>query len=108
MVIKFLITTLVVFGAAYYMPGINMHGIATALLVAALWGIASVTIKPVLNLVSLPVQILTLGLFGIVINIGILFLIDYFVPGFHIANIASAIVLVLLISIVNIIVNLFE
>jgi putative membrane protein len=57
---------------AHVVPGVSVRGTATALLAAVLLGLANAVLKPILVLLTLPVTILTLGLFLLVIN-GLLF-----------------------------------
>jgi putative membrane protein len=57
---------------AHVVPGVSVRGTGTALLAAVLLGLANAVLKPILVLLTLPVTILTLGLFLLVIN-GLLF-----------------------------------
>jgi len=108
MILRFLLTIIVVLAASRYVPGITVDSIQTAVLVSVIWGIVSVTIKPILSIVSLPIQILTLGLFNIVINIALLMVIAHFVNGFSIADIKSAFILIISVSIANMTANLIS
>ncbi len=81
--------------------GISIADYKTALLFALLLSILNILIRPVLFLLTLPVNILTLGLFSFVLN-GIVFaLAAYLISGVEVANIFSAIIGALLISIVG-------
>ena len=108
MILRFLLTIIVVLAASRYVPGITVDSIQIAVLVSVIWGIVSVTIKPILSIVSLPIQILTLGLFNIVINIALLMVIAHFVNGFSIADIKSAFILIISVSIANMTANLIS
>jgi putative membrane protein len=61
----------------------------TAVLAAFILGILSITVRPLLKLFSLPITIMTLGLFGFLINIGVFWLLT-FVPGVSIGNFMAA------------------
>jgi putative membrane protein len=61
----------------------------TAVLAAFILGILSITVRPLLKLFSLPITIMTLGLFGFLINIGVFWLLT-FVPGVSISNFMAA------------------
>jgi len=77
-----------------------------ALLIAAIvFGILNAFIKPVLIILTLPVNILTLGLFTIVINAIILELTDYFIDRFVIDTFGTAILASLFISVISIVLN---
>lgn len=83
-IFRFVINTIVLYLIAKYVPGFN-HGIhvTTAIIVAVIFGFVNALIGPILRLVAWPINWLTHGLFGIVINY-ILFAITYFVsPGFQ-------------------------
>ena len=69
---RWLITALAVMLAAYLVPGITVSGLYTALWVALVLGIINAIIRPILLLLTLPINLLTLGLFTFVLN-GLLF-----------------------------------
>jgi putative membrane protein len=82
--INWLIMTVAVFVAANILPGVTVSGIGTALIAAVVLGLLNTFIKPLLILLTLPINILTLGLFTLVINAGIIMLVPYIVPGFKV------------------------
>ena len=88
--------------ATQIVPGITYHGSVVQLLVAGLiLGIFNVTIRPLVMLLSLPLLIVTLGLFYFVAN-GILLLIaSWVLPGYHVAGLIPAIVGGLVLGLVN-------
>src|SRR6185437_14642971 len=67
-----------------YVPGILVESFYTAVVVAILWGILGLTVRPVLKLLTLPINILTLGLFSFVLNALLFWLLATFVAGFHV------------------------
>lgn len=67
-----------------YVPGILVENFYTAVVVAIIWGILGLTVKPVLKLLTLPVNILTLGLFWFVLNALLFWLLATFIKGFHV------------------------
>lgn len=87
--------------AAEFVPGIEVASMYTALIVGLLLGIASITIRPLLILFTLPITILTLGLFIFVINALILWLIASFVEGFTIHGFLPALATALIISVAH-------
>ena len=69
LVLRWLITTLAIFAAVYLVPGITFTGPGWELgLVAAVFGLVNIGLRPLLSLLTCPLIILTLGLFGLVIN----------------------------------------
>lgn len=96
-----LINSLVIFFGAYLLEGVSMKNYLTALGVAILLGLVNIFIKPLIIFLTLPLTILTLGLFIWVINAWMLMLIDKLVDGFTIRNFWWALFFSLFISILN-------
>ena len=96
MLLKALIHILVIAVAllliANVVPGIAVASFYTALIVALVWGLFGLTIKPLLKLLTLPINILTLGLFSFVINALLFWFIGTFVQGFVVAGFIPALV----------------
>ena len=82
--IKILICSVNVFVLAKILPGIDVHDIFTAVIVAVILSLLDAFIKPLLILLTLPATIFTLGLFLFVINACIILIDDYYVHGFEI------------------------
>lgn len=101
LLIKLLISTISVFTAAYLIPNVNVDGFYTAFIVAVVLGVLNVFLKPLLVLLTLPINILTLGFFTLVINIGLIYLTVYLVAGFSVGNVLSALLFGLVVSLVN-------
>ena len=99
LIVVWLIHTAALLGVAYFMTSVDIQSFGTALLAAALLGLANAVVRPILVLLTLPVTVLTLGLFILVIN-GVIFLaITHLVPGFQVAGLWSAILAAILYSI---------
>jgi putative membrane protein len=96
-----LITTLSVLVAAYLIPGVAVADIWSALIVAIVLGILNVFLKPFLLLLTLPLNILTLGLFTFVINVILIFIVAALVPGFEVSNFLAALLFSLVLSLVS-------
>ena len=87
---------------AWVVPGISVETFWSALLVAVVIALINVFIKPILVLVTLPINILTLGLFTLVIN-ALLFMFSGFIsPGFEVDGFLSAFLGSLLLSILSV------
>ena len=81
-IIKFLINGFAVYAAAYLIPGVTISSFFDALIVALILALLNILVKPLLILLSLPINILTLGLFTFVIDAIIVLLAAVIVPGF--------------------------
>ncbi|MBT29428.1 MAG: hypothetical protein CMO01_07170 [Thalassobius sp.] len=105
MIIKLLLSSVAIFAAAYLLEGVTVKNFGHAILTAILLAIASVTIKPILVFFTLPITIITLGLFYFVINVIILMIIDAILSGLKIKNFWWAAIFSILISIFTSILN---
>ena len=85
----------------YLVPGVTVDGWTTALIVAIVLGIVNVTIRPILLILTLPVNILTLGFFTLLINALMLLLVDSLVTTFTISSFGSAILATIVLSIIT-------
>lgn len=100
-IIRLLLNALVIFLIAQYVPNISVDGAGTALLVAVVLGFINTFIRPIISFLSLPIQILTLGLFTLLINVGMLALTAYFIDGFEIETFVAAVIASLIISLTS-------
>jgi putative membrane protein len=91
--------------AAYVIPGITVNSFLSALLVALFLGIVNLLLKPFLILITLPINILTLGLFTFVINGFIIFLASLVIQGFQVSGFWVAVLFGIVLSIVNLLLN---
>jgi putative membrane protein len=95
---KLLLTALVVIILAKLLPGVSLNNYTTAIIVAAVIAILNVFVKPLLIIFTLPITILTLGLFLLIINAIIILLADRLIDGFGVSSIWTAILFSLLLS----------
>ncbi len=86
---------------AYFVPGIAIASGVTALILAFFWGVVNVLLKPILILLTLPITLLTLGLFTLVINGFMFWVLSLFVKGFYVQDFWSAMVGALLLSVAS-------
>ncbi len=96
-----LVTAIVFLAAAYFLPGIHVENFWVALLAAIMLSIVNFFVKPVLLILTLPINILTLGLFTFVINALMILLVSAIVSGFVIDGFWWALILALIVSIVS-------
>ncbi|MCA6073345.1 phage holin family protein [Fulvivirga sedimenti] len=99
-IIKFLFTALAVFATGYLLPGITVESLVAAIFVAVVLAILNTFLKPVLVALTIPLTILTLGLFLLVINAVIILIAGYFVDGFVVANFWWALLFSIIVSII--------
>jgi putative membrane protein len=100
-IIRFLLNGLAVVLTAYLLPHVDVSGYGTALIVALILSIANVIVKPILIVLTIPITILTLGLFLLVINALIILLVDYLVSGFYVDGFWWALLFSLIMSVFN-------
>jgi putative membrane protein len=101
MLIRLLIQALAVFITAWLLSGVSVNDLYSALIVAVVLGIINTFVKPILAFLTLPISVITLGLFSFVLNALLILLVDHLVDGFAVANFWWAIIFGLVLSIVN-------
>lgn len=106
MVIKWVLFAFALLLIAKIVPGISVEGFKTALIAVLVIGLVNTFISPLVRLLALPINLLTLGLFTLVINAGLFALSAYFVPGFHIHGIIAAFLGSVLFSFFSVIINI--
>lgn len=99
--VTLIVQTLSVFVAAYLIPGVVVSSFLTAFVVAVVLGVLNALLKPVLIILTLPLTILTFGLFALFINVVIILLAGAIVPGFEINGFWSAVIFGLLMALIN-------
>lgn len=107
MIIHWIVGAIVIFSIAYVLPGVHVANFTAALIVALALGVINAIIKPVLIILTLPITILTLGLFALVLNALLILLVSAIVPGFVVDGFLWALVFGVVLSIVNAFVNKF-
>ncbi len=106
-ILKILLSALAVLILARVLPGVGVDSYTTAVIVAIVLSLLNLIVKPLLILLTLPVTILTLGLFLLIINAGIILIADALIGGFDVANIWWALLFSLLLSLLQSIFNSF-
>ncbi len=96
---KSILTSVAVLLAAYLLSGVVVNDTLTAMIVAVVLGLLNSFVKPILIVFTIPITILTLGLFLFVINILIVFWVSKIVPGFSVDGWGSALLFSLIVSI---------
>ncbi len=99
--IRIIVIAAVSFGLAHVLKGIHIDTFWTAIVFAVVLAILNIFVKPLIILLTLPVTILTLGLFLFIINAIVVLLASRFVDGISIANFAWALIFSLILSVVT-------
>lgn len=100
-IIRLLISGVAVLLTAYILGGVSVSSFWIAVLVAFLLGVANTYLRPLLLLISLPLTVLTLGLFLIVINVLMVYLVEWLIPGFDVSNFWWALLFSVIQSVLN-------
>ena len=104
-VLHWLVTAAALAVAAPFVPGIGVRSTAVLLISALVLGFVNAVVRPVLVILTLPITILTLGLFYLVVNGAAMGLAAWVVPGFTVASLGSAIVGALAVGLVSFMLN---
>ena len=107
LLIRWLILTVAIIVASYLLEGIHISSFFSAFLAAAILGILNALFRPVLLILTLPINILTLGLFTFIINALMLKMVSGVIPGFEVYGFWTAVFGSLIISIVSWLLNSF-
>lgn len=102
-ILNILISGLAVALASYLTPGASVDGYMTAIIVAVVLAVVNSTIGPILKLLTFPLNILTLGLMSLVINVLMVLLVAKIIPGFTLDGFWSAFVFAIILALVNMI-----
>ena len=100
-IIRLLLNGLAVVLSAYLLPGVDVDSYGTALLVALILAVVNVIVKPILIILTIPITILTLGLFLLVINAALILFVENLVSGFTVEGFWWALLFSLILSIFN-------
>lgn len=101
LILTIILSSVAVYFTAWLLPGISIKSYGTAIVVAIVLGILNAILKPILQFVSFPITILTLGLFLLVINTVIILLTSALVSNFHVQNFWWALLFSVIVSFVN-------
>lgn len=83
-IIRWLVSAIIIFLLARFLPGIHITGYLEAIIVAAVLGLLHLLIKPILFVLTLPVTLLTFGLFLFVLNAFMVLIADYLLTDFEV------------------------
>ena len=99
-IIKLLLAAVAVIITSYLLKGVSVDTFLTAVILAAVLAVLNATLKPLLVILTIPITILSLGIFLLVINALIILLADYLIPGFAVDNFWWALAFSLILSLI--------
>lgn len=99
--LRWFVVTLAVFALPYFVAGISVNSIVTAVIVGACLVFINLIVKPIVSILTLPINIITLGLFSLVINAVFFWMVARIVTGFTVDTFKAAFVGALVIAVVN-------
>lgn len=100
-ILRFVVFTLAVIAAAYFVPGVFVEGVVPALIGGALLTIIHSVIKPVIKVITLPINLITFGLFALVLNGVFFWFVSTLISGFAVSDFVSAVWGAVVVSIVS-------
>ena len=107
LLLNLLFSTIAVLITSYLLPGVDIITFGSALIVAIVLGLLNITIKPLLIILTIPVTLLTLGLFLLVINAIIILIADGLISGFYVDGFFWALIFSIIISLLQSLFSVF-
>lgn len=105
--LNWVVNAMVIFSVAYILPGVYVTGFTAAIVLALVLGIINAILKPILLILTLPINLLTLGLFTFVINALLILIAASLVPGFRVDGFLWALIFGVILSVANTVVQSF-
>lgn len=105
LLLRWILYTLAVMLVGWIVPGIDVANIQSAMLICVIMALINIFIRPLVTVITLPINLLTLGLFGIIINALLFILAGHFAPGVHIDGFLSALLGSLVLSFLGLIID---
>ena len=100
-----LLNGLAVLVASNLLSGVAVDGYLSAIIVGLVLGLVNLFIRPIITILTLPITIITLGLFLLFINAAMVLLVDWLVPSFNVAGWGSAILFAIVLWVLNMIID---
>ena len=106
LLIRWIFYTLAILFVAWLVPGIFVENFQSAMLVTVIMALINIFIRPLIVFITLPINLLTLGLFGLVINALLFMLAGYIAPGFYVDGFLAAFLGSVVLSFLGLIINM--
>src|SRR3989344_4455527 len=103
--LKLLLNFFTLLIVSYLVPGFYFEGIWATVVTAVVFGVVNTFVKPVLQILFLPLSIVTLGITAFLINVVLLWGVSFVVPGFEITNFMTAVIASIALTLVSIFLN---
>jgi putative membrane protein len=107
LVLRLIVNAVALYAVVRFIPGISVAGTGNLVVASLVLGFLNAVLRPILSFLSLPVTVLTLGLFTLVVNGVVFALAAWLVPGFNVAGFGSAVLGALAFSVISFLLNLF-
>ena len=107
-IIRLLVTGAIVYFVPNILSGVSVDTYVTAIIVAFLMSVLNNFVKPILTILTIPITILTLGLFYLVVIVAMVYLCDFLVSGFAVNGFFTALIFSFILSIANSLVGSFQ
>lgn len=101
LIIRLAINVLALLVVEYLVPGFELTGYWAAIVAAVVIGIVNTFIRPIIQIIALPISILTFGVAAFLINVLLLLLVARLVPGFEISSFLTAVIASIVLSLVS-------
>ncbi|MBT9395473.1 phage holin family protein [Hymenobacter sp. NST-14] len=105
-ILKFILSAVITYLLANFLPGAQIDGFGSAMILVIVLAILNAVVKPILQIIGLPITILTLGLFLFVINALIVMLASYLMSSFEIDGFVSALIFSVVLSLATSVVDM--
>jgi putative membrane protein len=106
LIVKVCLNALAFYLLEYLVPGVEVDGYQSLFITAFVWGVVSTVIRPIIKILTFPINIVTLGLFSFIINGALLLLTANLVRGFTISSFGIAIIAAIALALINGFLNL--
>ncbi len=103
--LRLIVLALAIFIASNIIQGVEVDTFTTLIIVSVVFAVVNAFIKPILVILTLPLTILTLGIFILILNGALVLLVSSVVPGFHVASLFTAILFSIVVSLISSLLN---
>lgn len=106
LLLRWILFTLAIMLVAWLIPGIDVENFQSAMLVTVIMALINIFIRPLIVFITLPINVLTLGIFTLVINALLFMLAGYLAPGFFVDGFLSAFLGSIVLSFLGLVINM--